>query len=183
MKLLILAACLLIGNSANAQSPEILAEAVQFARAELARQGVGSDEEVVFEMLVAHTALPRAEKARVRQPWSRAHLDMVESSTDMKRGTLESIRKCTTLQSGVRSCTLRPTRALVAATQPQVNGDRATVIVLLRFQPPTLSYSPTTKEPFEIHFLQNIQVELTRRSNGWMVTGHTKGPASVSVDG
>jgi hypothetical protein len=180
MTRLLLAAFLLTGTPLEAQSPEILVEALNFARAELARQGVGSDEEVVFDTRVAHSH--RRDLATSRESWSEAQLRMLTGSTDMKSGTLESVRKCTTLRSGTLSCTLRPTRAVVAATRPEVNGDVATVLVLMRFQPRTLDYSPTTKEPFEIHYLQNIRVELTRRSNGWTVTGHTMGPPGVSVD-
>jgi len=178
MTRLLLAMFLLTGTPLNAQSPEVLVEALKFARAELTRQHVAPDEVVVFDTLVA---LPPATKRGVFTSWSTAHLEEVETSTDMQLGSMKAVRKCTTLRSGEVSCTLRPTRAVVAAAQPQINGDTATVLVLLRFQPREPTFSPTTKEPFEIHFSQTINVRLARRSNGWTVTGHTMGPPGVSV--
>lgn len=176
MKRLLFVLFLFTDTPVSAQSPEVLVEALRFARAELTRQQVTADEEVVFDTLVATNPVTQPES------WSAAHLERVRRATDMKLGTMKSVRQCVTLQSGALSCTLRPTRAVVAAARPQIDGDTAIVLVLLRFQPRKPTYSPTTEEPFEIHFSQSIQVRLARGRNGWTVTDHTMGPPGVSVD-
>lgn len=179
MMRLVLLALALVAVPVRAQSPEILVEALKVARAELQRQHVTSEDEVVFDTLVARA--PLLGQSAV-EAWSAVDFEAVRRSTDMKLSTMKDVRTCTTLRSGEQSCTLRPTRAVVVATRPLIHGNTAMVLVALRFQPREPVSLPGSREPIEVHYLQNIRIELATTSDGWTVIQHTLGPPGMSFD-
>lgn len=161
----------------------ILVMAATVAREELARQHVGPEAQVVFDMrrMRRRGDLHPGTGAPFTSNWGEGQLQRVTVATGMSLGTLDDVRKCTTLRSGQRSCSLRPARAVVAAAQPQISGSSAVIQVHLWFQPSRVRRHPETGEPFEVHHTQAIRIDLERNGNRWTVTRTILGPPGTSI--
>lgn len=166
----------------QAQSPDALAAAVQFARNELTRQGIGPDTEVVFDVRqLVRSADARTGRPPTRPEWTRAELRAVELATGVSLGTLDGVRKCVPVPSGGEACHFRPVGGVVAASAPEARGDAVGFIVHTWFQLGEPRTNPETGEPFEVIYAQFFEVFVGLVDGRWSVTEAKPGPPGIII--